>query len=320
MNDQITRSEIEELLKRLKEYQYAPLFLQPIEEVINSLPHYTNAIKQPIDLGKIISKFGEGVYNTLDEFKADVELMFDNCRAFNSYQKSWAYKAAETMQNFFSREYKKTLVRIEKQQNLSAQLAKQKSESVNMTNQNLNFNYASESANQNIQVISSSEDEKISKKIKNLFEKLGPNLDVTKQQREDIISHIVKSIVKRNKSFEQLYEDTMKVLSKNLNNTNNIKSYFSRKFRKLLRSIKEEQTEGLKSDKAIIKINFNESEEKREEKDKLDQIRKEVLNFIDNQKVPEVLRNVSEYPLEPSVRKKINSYVNSVRSNFISQY
>ena len=65
---------------------------------------------------------------------------------------------------------------------------------------------------------------------------------------------------------------------------------------------------------------MNESEEKKEEKDKLDAIRKEVLNFIDIQKIPEVFRNVAEYPLEPSVRKKINTYIGEIKSNFISQY
>jgi hypothetical protein len=247
--------------------------------------------------------------------------MISNCKTFNSFKKSWAHKAAESIEAFFNRELKKSLLKIQKYQQMAmAQPIKKSSENLTTVERSSNNNYQDHTSS-NIQVVSSSEDEKISKKIKNLFQKLGANLNVTEEQREEIIALIVKSIVKRNKSFEQIYEDTMKFLSKNLNNTNNIKSYFSRKFRKLLRSIKEEQSDGMKTDKAFnIKINLNESEEKKEEKDKLDTIRKEVLNFIDNQKIPEVLRNLSEYPVEPSVRKKINAYVSEIRSNFISQY
>lgn len=321
MNNPLIKHEMEDLLKRLKTHQYSPLFLQNIEEVITSFPNYAVIIQNPIDLGKISTRFQEGLYTTIDDFKNDFELMISNCKTFNSFKKSWAHKAAESIEAFFNREFKKSLVKIQKYQQMTmAQPVKKSSENIATTERAFNQNYQDHGSS-NIQVVSSSEDDKISKKIKNLFQKLGSNLNATEEQREEIIALIVKSIVKRNKSFEQIYEDTMKFLTKNLNNTNNIKSYFSRKFRKLLRSIKEEQSDGIKADKAFnIKINLNESEEKKEEKDKLDSIKKEVLNFIENQKIPEVIRSISEYPLEPSVRKKINVYVNEMRNNYISQY
>ncbi len=53
--DHFTRNEIDELLKKLKSHQYANIFMQPIEEVISSFPHYTSIISNPIDLGKIIN-------------------------------------------------------------------------------------------------------------------------------------------------------------------------------------------------------------------------------------------------------------------------
>jgi hypothetical protein len=319
LSNQLIKHEILDLLKKVKTHQYSPLFLQPIQEVIDSFPNYAVIVTNPIDLGIISNKLQDGQYLSVDDFKSDIELLINNCKTFNSFKKSWAHKAAESIEAFFCRELKKSQIKIQKYQQMAmAQPAKTKHENVASSNNNGNYQ---DHGSSNIQVVSSSEDEKISKKIKNLFQKLGANLNVNEVQREEIIALIVKSIVKRNKSFEQIYEDTMKFLSKNLNNVNNIKSYFSRKFRKLLRSIKEEQSEGVKNDKAFnIKINLNESEEKKEEKDKLDSIRKEVLNFIDVQKIPEVFRNVAEYPLEPSVRKKINTYIGDIKSNFISQY
>jgi hypothetical protein len=315
LDDLFVRSEIDDFLKRLKTHQNAMIFLQPIEEVISSFPNYSEVIKQPIDMLKIIHNFEKRYYKNTEELKNDFYVMINNCKTFNSFKKSWAHKSAEHLENFFNREIKKSISKIEKYQTNKLSMI-----GAHNVNKNNSVNLYNE--NSNIQVVSSSEDEKIAIKIKNLFLKLGSNLNVTDEQRNDIINLIVKSIIKRSKSFEQIYEDTMKFLSKNLNNLNNIKSYFSRKFRKLLRSIKDEQAEGSKPlDKTFnIKINLNENEEKREEKNKLDQIKKEVLNFIDNQKVPEVFRNVSEYPIEPSLRKKISCYVNDLKNQFTTNY
>lgn len=321
LDDIFIRNEIAELLKKAKAHPTAPLFLQPIEEVIATYHNYADVVKEPIDLDKIIAKFETKKYTSIDEVKNDFYLMLNNCKTFNNFKKSWAFRSAEQLENYFNRELKKSMAKIEKHQiNLQNIMKASSAGNANTGASNITspFDMADSS---NIQVVSSSEDEKIAKRIRNLFQKLGPNLNVSDHQRDEIIALIVRSIVKRSKSFEQIYEDTMKFLTKNLNNVNNIKSYFSRKFRKLLRSIKEDQSEGLKpSDKTFnIKINLNESEEKREEKDKLDQVRREVINFIDNQKVPEVFRNVTEYPLEPSLRRKITLHVNDIKNMFITK-
>jgi hypothetical protein len=171
-----------------------------------------------------------------------------------------------------------------------------------------------------VQVVSNSEDEKIAKRLRTLFSKIASSLNISDQQREEIINLIVKNIVKRNKSFEQIYDDTMKVISKHIINENS-KNYFSKKFRKLLRSIKNEKSDNISEGKGFnIKINLNETEEKREEKDKLDYIKSCVINFIDNQKIPEVYREISEYPIEPGLKKKINTFINETRSNYIQYY
>jgi len=311
MNNPLIRNEVELLLKKLTTHGYSPLFMQEIEEIIQSFPNYSMVIEKPIDLLKISRKFENMEYSSFEEFSLDVTLMFENCKTFNCLKKSWAHKAALVMEGFFNREFKKSLAKIQRYKTMPVKT----SESFNHDNLGVaNLN------DENLQVVSSSEDDKIYKRIKNLFLKLGSNLNVTDEQREEILSLIVKSIMKRSKSFEQIYEDTMKFLSKNLNNVNGIKTYFSRKFRKLLRAIKEEQSEGNKEKVFNIKINLNDSEENREEKDKLDVVRKEVISFIDNQKIPEVFRNVDEYPIEPSLRKKITLYINEIKSKFMKKY
>lgn len=73
-------NELVEFFKRIKEHRSSYLFLQNIEEIISQLPGYLEVVKQPIDLNKIESKMLDSKYNTLEEFKEDINLMFNNCK------------------------------------------------------------------------------------------------------------------------------------------------------------------------------------------------------------------------------------------------
>ena len=210
------------------------------------------------------------------------------------------YKTCESLESFFNTNFLKFQQKIEKLNKKN--LMKDRIEKYDSSN--------------DIQIISNSEDEKIAKRLRSLFSKIAGALDITDKDREEIINLIVKNIIKRNKSFEQIYDDTMKAISKIIKNENS-KNYFSKKFRKLLRSIKNEKTENNDIKGFNIKINLNETEEKREEKDKLEMIKSSLINFIDNQKIPEVYREITEYPIEPHLKKKISSFISEVKNNNI---
>jgi hypothetical protein len=74
-------SELIEFVKRIKEHKSSYLFLQNIDEIINQLPAYLEVVKKPIDLNRIETKMMDSKYGTLDEFKDDILLMFNNCKA-----------------------------------------------------------------------------------------------------------------------------------------------------------------------------------------------------------------------------------------------
>lgn len=164
-----------------------------------------------------------------------------------------------------------------------------------MSNHNLN----------NIQVVSTTESDKITKKIRSIFAKISHSLKLDEEKTIELINTIVKVIVKRTKTLDQVYEDTMKFVSKNIGSDLE-KAYFSKKFRKLLKAIKEEQQENQKTENKTfnIKINLsegveqNEEVEQKEEQMKIERIRKEVFNFMENQKIPEIFREISDYPIE----------------------
>ncbi|CAD0098797.1 unnamed protein product [Aureobasidium mustum] len=71
-----------EEFKRFKHRKYVASFKQPVDIV--TVPTYLNVIRQPMDLSTIAFKLGSDVYDSAASFKADFELMFDNCDRFNA--------------------------------------------------------------------------------------------------------------------------------------------------------------------------------------------------------------------------------------------
>jgi len=58
-------------------------FAQPVDYVALGIPHYPDIIKTPMDLGTIQKKLGSREYTTVDEWIADVRLVFRNAMKFN---------------------------------------------------------------------------------------------------------------------------------------------------------------------------------------------------------------------------------------------
>ncbi|KAL6947028.1 hypothetical protein ACO0QE_001886 [Hanseniaspora vineae] len=58
-------------------------FLEPVDPVALNLPTYFDYVKEPMDLGTISKKLSNWEYKNLEQVQADIELMFNNCFAFN---------------------------------------------------------------------------------------------------------------------------------------------------------------------------------------------------------------------------------------------
>ena len=81
-----------------------------------------------------------------------------------------------------------------------------------------------------------------------------------------------------------------------------------------LQDQQNEETNNLDGKALNIKIDLNENEEKREEKAKLEAIRKELKNFVENQKIPDVYLDPNEYSIEPNLKKKIYTFILNLRN------
>ena len=74
-------TKIRKMLVALNAQKEAYIFKEPVTEEI--APEYFTIIKKPMDLRTMTEKNKYKQYNTIEEFRADFELMIDNCRRYN---------------------------------------------------------------------------------------------------------------------------------------------------------------------------------------------------------------------------------------------
>jgi len=129
------------------------------------------------------------------------------------------------LEEFFNNNFKKILHKIEKfVEKYNENLLKNKINAVERK-----YSEVHETKNNiNMQIVTNNEDEKIFKKIRGLFQKISNSLNINEDQKEESINLISKSIIKGNKNYEVIYDDTMKFLSKYIFNDGS-KAYFSKK-------------------------------------------------------------------------------------------
>ncbi|KAK1926202.1 putative chromatin structure remodeling complex protein STH1 [Papiliotrema laurentii] len=84
-------------------------FIDPVDKKL--YPDYYQIISKPIAMVQIKRKIGRPTY-TLEAFKADMHLLWDNARTYNE-PGSWVYNAAEDMQAFFDEKYDEEVPKLE---------------------------------------------------------------------------------------------------------------------------------------------------------------------------------------------------------------
>jgi transcription initiation factor TFIID subunit 2 len=74
------------------------------------LVRYYDEIEDPMDLGTISQNLTEGSYTTMEEFGKDVELVFSNCRKFNT-PLTYPVTCADAVEKTFRKEWAKAIER-----------------------------------------------------------------------------------------------------------------------------------------------------------------------------------------------------------------
>ncbi|KAI9327044.1 hypothetical protein BDR26DRAFT_1012954 [Obelidium mucronatum] len=93
------------VLKKLQNNAFGKIFLAPVDPVALNIPTYLTVIKHPMDLGTINKKLERGSYRDHLGFKADVELMLNNCFVFN-VPGDWVYNQGKGLESVFLKEWR----------------------------------------------------------------------------------------------------------------------------------------------------------------------------------------------------------------------
>jgi hypothetical protein len=324
--DDYFQQELQTFLKRIKINKNAYIFLDEIENVIKNYPDYTTIIKHPIDLNKIIEKADRGEYTSLDKFNDDIQLMIDNCLTYNQ-PNTWANREGLAFKEYYNNNYEKLATKIQKhierknmigkkRMSTGTSYSKQKSVNIKGINDSKNGKEDYHNIHSNYSVLPF-EDDKIAKNIRNIFMSIRPHLKTSDESIENIVHTLVQGFIKGNKSSDDLYDIGTKFISKHLSKKDE-KTKFMKDFKTLVRDMKNRQKEeSTKLDqKTLIKIDLNENEANREERIKLEKIRKTVKKYVEEHKVPGIYLDKEEYSIEHELKKKIYNFVNNIRSKF----
>lgn len=71
------------ILRTLKKKSEAGPFLAPVDPIALGIPHYSQVVTHPMDLGTVESKLQKNVYAHVEEFLADMRRIWENCYTFN---------------------------------------------------------------------------------------------------------------------------------------------------------------------------------------------------------------------------------------------
>ncbi|KAI9057062.1 hypothetical protein FKP32DRAFT_1598551 [Trametes sanguinea] len=104
----INEKKCREILRTLSRVPEAPIFLRPVDPVLDGCPTYFDEIKEPMDFGTIGNKLTEGKYSTMEEFARDVELVFQNCRTFNP-PTTYPVMCADAVERVWKKEWSKAM-------------------------------------------------------------------------------------------------------------------------------------------------------------------------------------------------------------------
>ena len=320
--DEYTQGELQNFVRRLKSYKYSALFLEDINNVIKAYEDYASKISNPIDLLKIMDKVDKNEYETLEQFDDDIQLMISNCLTYNCMPNSWANRDCKSFQEYYNNNFPKFIQKIQKQKEKKSFIGKKRAGGNNLLTKQKssgmlkNVDNKMENINSNITVVKY-EDEKISKNIRTLFTNIKPYLNTTEENIENVIHTIIEGFNKSNKSSQELYDIGDKFIRKYLNKSEE-RTKFMKDFQSLIRDmsnrLKEESTK--LDQKTLIKIDLNENEANREERLKLEKIRKTVKKYLDEHKIPEIYLDKEEYSIEPELKKKIYNFVINLRNKF----
>ena len=97
-------SAIKPLVKSLVAHALSGPFRAPFDWEKAGMTTYPNVVKTPMDLGTVSKKLEDGTYKNVAQIRVDLELIWENCIAFNGRQ-TWIGEHVHTLREFTKKKF-----------------------------------------------------------------------------------------------------------------------------------------------------------------------------------------------------------------------
>lgn len=97
---EVQRLKCIEIIDNLLKHPISAMFAKPVDAIADGVPDYYDVIKNPSDFSTVRNKLVTSQYKSLDEFKKDVNLIWENAILYNSKQSFMALIADELSRQF----------------------------------------------------------------------------------------------------------------------------------------------------------------------------------------------------------------------------
>ncbi|KAJ7750340.1 hypothetical protein B0H16DRAFT_1550372 [Mycena metata] len=106
----IDEKKCKQLLSTLMKLPESGIFLRPVDPQIDGCPTYFDEIAHPMDFGTISSNLAAHEYDTMEDIRKDIELVFSNCKTFNP-PATYPWDCADAVDKVFKKEWPKVMER-----------------------------------------------------------------------------------------------------------------------------------------------------------------------------------------------------------------
>lgn len=97
------------ILREITEHPLSKIFCSPVDPIEEGIPNYFNVIKTPMDLSTISKNIDDNKYQTIEDWKSDISLVWNNAIKFFTKQ-SFVGIAAVELERQFNKMCEKHLV------------------------------------------------------------------------------------------------------------------------------------------------------------------------------------------------------------------
>ena len=95
-----------QILEKLMTWSICLPFIEMVDPEKDNAPDYFDFVKEPMSLNEVKRKLKSGLYTSTDEFSKDINLIWDNAKAYNGEDTLYTYMAMEA-KLWFNKKMKK---------------------------------------------------------------------------------------------------------------------------------------------------------------------------------------------------------------------